>query len=591
MNNFLWESDYEIRFMEGHYKSGGIHLKRNWHGERCTFELINSTSESVRIKEVVLYQGHMPFSPDIEIYGEGYSKLSQYGGTIEDPKDFGKHSDRAHYKLPVRQGLFTVYNMLMFFPQQEETVLLGFASCRRYSGELRFSAKYFEIVLDFEGLELNPGEINPLEEFCFFTGNQVNQITALFAERIAANHPKIQWSEIPTGWCSWYFYGPRVTQEDIRSNLAAIKKKVPELKYIQIDEGYAQSEGDWLIPGKNFPDGVDKLCLEIKEMGFEPAMWVAPFMAEQNSRVVKEHPEWFVQDEDGTPLLSNKYSFGGWYHGPWYMLDGTHPGAQEYLRTVFRTMRREWQVKYFKMDANMWGAMPFGKRYDKNATRVDAYRAGMKAIREGAGEDSFLLGCNAPMWPSLGTVHGMRLSNDIHRSFSSFKNIAYQMISRNWQQGKLWINDPDCIVLENIEKEQLGPDGKMIKTNSNLTEDEFMFHIAAIFATGGMVLSGDNITVMQSRNAEQLKRLLPALGVAAAFDDRTFSIGRTQLGNKQFITVLNWEEAAKDISIPFNGVYRVVNYFTRQIVNEGCSKLVLKDFKAHSGNVFECIEV
>ena len=75
------------------------------------------------------------------------------------------------------------------------------------------------------------------------------------------------------------------------------------------------------------------------------------------------------------------------------MLDGTNPAARQYLTHVFKTMREEWGVKYFKLDANMWGALPFGQRFEKNRTCVEAYRIGMKAILEGAGSDSFLLGC------------------------------------------------------------------------------------------------------------------------------------------------------------------------------------------------------
>lgn len=62
------------------------------------------------------------------------------------------------------------------------------------------------------------------------------------------------------------------------------------------------------------------------------------------------------------------------------MLDGTHPEARSYLTHVFQVMREEWHVKYFKLDANMWGAMPFGFRYEKNKTCVEAYRMGMEAI-------------------------------------------------------------------------------------------------------------------------------------------------------------------------------------------------------------------
>ncbi len=42
----------------------------------------------------------------------------------------------------------------------------------------------------------------------------------------------------------------------------------------------------------------------------------------------REHPEWFMKDETGQPLRSDKVTFGGKRNGPWYALDGTHPGAR-----------------------------------------------------------------------------------------------------------------------------------------------------------------------------------------------------------------------------------------------------------------------
>lgn len=112
---------------------------------------------------------------------------------------------------------------------------------------------------------------------------------------------------------------------------------------------------------KTFDGGVGKLCLDIKNEGFEPAIWVAPFIAEEKSELFQHHPDWFVKDDDGKPLASNRVSFGGWRCAPWYMLDGTHPEARAYLTHVFKTMREQWGVKYFKLDANMWVALPFGK--------------------------------------------------------------------------------------------------------------------------------------------------------------------------------------------------------------------------------------
>ncbi|GFZ78978.1 hypothetical protein GCM10008018_25660 [Paenibacillus marchantiophytorum] len=229
------------------------------------------------------------------------------------------------------------------------------------------------------------------------------------------------------------------------------------------------------------------LCQSIKQKGFEPAIWVAPFIAEKESSLFKNHPDWFIKNERGNPLSSDVVSFGGWRCSPWYMLDGTHPGAQDYLTHVFKTMRDEWGCRYFKLDANMWGALHGGTYYQLNTTRVEAYREGMKAMLLGAGADSFLLGCNAPMWPSLGIVHGMRTTDDTLRSWGNFKKVANECFWRNWQHNKLWVNDPDCLLLENNDRhKQITPDGRLVKLKSVLTDDEFLFHATHILCSGGI---------------------------------------------------------------------------------------------------------
>jgi alpha-galactosidase len=108
-------------------------------------------------------------------------------------------------------------------------------------------------------------------------------------------------------------------------------------------------------------DGADVLK-EIRRRGFEPAIWVAPFIAQANSHVFQRHPDWFIKRADGTPLPSSEVTFGGWRFEPWYAVDGTHPETQKHLESLFRTMRREWGCTYFKLDANFWGAMQGGRR-------------------------------------------------------------------------------------------------------------------------------------------------------------------------------------------------------------------------------------
>src|SRR5262249_17404738 len=152
-----------------------------------------------------------------------------------------------------------------------------------------------------------------------------------------------------------------------------------------------------------------------------------------------------------------------------------------------------------------------GRFHDPNATRVEAYRRGMQAILRGAG-DSFILGCNHPIWPSAGLVHGSRSSNDIKRDWIRIKTTAQQNLLRNWQNGRLWRNDPDAVCLA-----------------GELPEHEFVCDATAIYATGGMVLSGDDLTAIPEPRLAMLRKLLPPTGVPAAFDDETLRVGRVTL--------------------------------------------------------------
>lgn len=504
-----------------------------------TYEAVNEGDKAVRLDEVVCRSGEMSYAAETPIYGEGHTKLSQYEGTVKDVRCITNHSDIEHYRYPSAPDMTTVYNMMLFQPKGRDAELWGFTSTNRFSGEIRFNTQRYEIVQRLYGIELAPGEKVKLESFCVIKGEK-NDCLAKFGRLIGENHPALPVKEEPMGWCSWYCFGSEVTRKDIESNMDYIVQNMPELKYIMIDDGYQDKMGDWLVDRPDF-GSLKELCLAIKEKGLEPAIWVAPFIAEKESRIFRQHPEYFVQDEDGTPLASDQCSYGGWRCGPWYMLDGTHPGAREYLKTVFSTMREEYQCRYFKLDANAWGEMPFGKRYDSNKTAVEAYRMSMAAILEAAGPDAFLLGCNAPMWASIGVVHGMRVSGDINRIWKTIQMVSKETLSRNWQNRVLWLNDPDCILLSQ---------SRLFGNNADLTEEEFDFMAAYIFASGGNILSGDDLPRLSPKRADLLRRLIKLQGGTAQFDGNDFSVGRTEYQGHRYITLLNAEDNAKEFDIP-----------------------------------------
>jgi alpha-galactosidase len=328
--------------------------------------------------------------------------------------------------------------------------------------------------------------------------------------------------------------------------------------------------GDWLDTGAAFGGDVQGVLAAIRKRGFEPAIWVAPFIAEQGSKLFREHPEWFVQDADGAPLRSDRVTFGGWRRGPWYAVDGTHPGAQAHLEHVFRTMRDQWGVTYFKLDANFWGAIHGGRFHDPRATRIEAYRRGMQSVRRGAG-GAFVLGCNHPMWGSLGLVHGSRSSNDIKRDWKRFTTIARQNLSRNWQNGRLWWNDPDAVVL-----------------TGDLGVEEYRFHATSIFASGGMILAGDDLTRMAPERLEMLRKLQPPTGRAARFDDVSLRVGTVELPDARAVCLLNWDDAPRTLSFRLAGPHRVRELWTGEDRGRHAGGAVEVGMPPRAGRVLVC---
>jgi alpha-galactosidase len=523
--------------------AGSIEVARTWDDGFCRSRAVHRGAEPVAVKEIVLFDVDSALPPSTQLYGEGFQMLSQTGGTLGSPLDYSQYTDARHYRLPASEGSRACYGLLALTPPAEATSVVAFTSCAKFAGRFDINGSRIRAVLETEGLELAPGGSWALEELMFASDRSRPQLLSDVARRLQTNHPPLRFPQPPSGWCSWYCFGPRVTAQQVLDNLDAIAGELPSLKYIQIDDGYQRAMGDWLETGAAFGGDVRRVLGEIRRRGFEPAIWVAPFVAEEQANVFQQHRDWFIKDQAGAPLRSDRVTFGGWRRGPWYALDGTHPGAQAHLEQLFQTMRREWGCTYFKLDANFWGAMHGGRFHDQRATRVEAYRRGMQAIARGAA-DAFLLGCNHPIWPSAGLVHGSRSSNDIKRSWDRIATTARQNLSRNWQNGRLWWNDPDAIVL------------------SDLTDAECQFHATAIYASGGLALSGDDLTTLTRQRAAMLKKLLPPTGVAAEFEDASLRVGTIRLPDRRMVCLFNWDDEPRRLSVTVEPDATIIDYWS-----------------------------
>ena len=291
----------------------------------------------------------------------------------------------------------------------------------------------------------------------------------------------------PLGWCSWYQYFGAVGPGDIRANLALAAAH--RLDLVQIDDGYQAAIGDWLATAPGWPGSMDVLAGEIHTAGLEAGIWTAPFLAGTSSRLLAQHPEWVVVHESGHPARAmHNEAWGGWA----YALDTTRPEVLDHIRTTFAAMRAQ-GFGYHKIDFCYAAALP-GRRADATQTRAEALRAGIHAVREGIGDDAFLLGCGCPLAQAVGIVDAMRVSADtapvwepaahwpgFAESAPAARNAIQASVLRAPLHRRLFVNDPDCL--------QLRP------TDTHLSREQRADVREAIATSGAFVVLSDDLSL------------------------------------------------------------------------------------------------
>jgi alpha-galactosidase len=296
--------------------------------------------------------------------------------------------------------------------------------------------------------------------------------------------------QIPPVWCSWYQYYASVTEADITRNLAVMDDLRLPFGVVQIDDGYQAAPGDWLVSSGRFAS-LPKLVRRICGTGRRAGIWIAPALIGRRSELLARHPEWAVQDaETGEPA-----SAGNVVGQECAALDFTNPGAAKYLGDVLSEMR-DWGVDYFKIDFAYAGACE-GLRHE-DVSGVAAYRHGLRLIRDAIGPTAVLLGCGAPILPSVGLVDAMRVGPDIaasyeppggHPSMPSQRNATRNVVARAWQHGRFWVNDPDCL---------------MARPGVERRED----WAETVRRFGGLRSSGDGLAELDDWGLETTRRLL-----------------------------------------------------------------------------------
>jgi alpha-galactosidase len=341
-------------------------------------------------------------------------------------------------------------------------------------------------------LPIKSGEEVVSERLMFEAGPDYHDQLLAYGDSVRRLHHARVSSETPIGWWSWTVYYGAINEGEVLTNgdWQAEHLKSLGYKYFQIDEGYQYARGEYATPNATqFPDGLRFVGHHLTGEGLTFGLWTAPFEVTSRTWIFEHHRDWLVHNAKGDPV-----PIGVVWHQKTdvlYALDTTHPGAQEYMRETYRTLAREWGVRFIKLDFMDTTAIE-GYHYRPDTTALEAQRIGLQVIRDAVGEEVILDKDGSPMLNPVGLVDTGRISADTGHSFERTKNAASGIAARFYMQRNFFVDDPDAF---NVTTSHLMEHANE-KSSISLGAAEASIALSAV--SGGMYEIGDDLPVLGS---------------------------------------------------------------------------------------------
>ena len=342
--------------------------------------------------------------------------------------------------------------------------------------------KELTIISDVKGIRIKAGEEVVLMDY-IFTYNYEEGL-ALFQKEFPRRNIKKYF-----GYTSWYNYYQNINEEIILRDLDAIDDR---FNLFQVDDGFETFVGDWFdIDPKKFPNGLKPIVDKIHSKGLTAGVWLAPFVAEKESKLFKEHYDWIKKDERGEPVVA-----GGNWSGQ-YSLDLENPEVIEYIKK-FLNYYMELGFDLFKLDFLYGSAIVVPEGYSRCQYQYKAYKL-LKDTLKG----KLILGCGANIVNSIGNFDYLRVGMDasldwddkmymrlFHRERPSTKATLQNTIFRSLFNDRFFGNDPDVFLLrdENIKM--------------NAEQKHALAMINSLFS--GVLMTSDNIANYDAKKQEEL---------------------------------------------------------------------------------------
>jgi alpha-galactosidase len=181
---------------------------------------------------------------------------------------------------------------------------------------------------------------------CFSSLREFSEIMQRKGIRIPKPNP----ASFQPIWCAWG-YGRNVTVKEIIRTLPMVKKM--GFKWVVIDDGYQQAEGDWHVNRKKFPGGdkqMQALVNKIHSYGLKAKIWYSPLIVSPYSKLFKKHPNIILLNKDESPR------FITWWNG--YYMSPAKKITISTTREDLNMFISEWGFDGVKLDGQDMNCVP-----------------------------------------------------------------------------------------------------------------------------------------------------------------------------------------------------------------------------------------
>jgi alpha-galactosidase len=455
-------------------------------------------------------------------------------------------------------------------------------------------------------LRVNSGDSLSSERLMFAVGPDYHAQLEQYGRVVGLLHKARVNAATPIGWWSWTAYYFGLNQGTAATNAYWLSENLKQMgyTYYQIDEGYQYARGEYTTADvKLFPLGIGYIADLVRHSGLTFGLWTAPFEVSERAWVFQNHKEWLLHNAAGQLIhigyvTDKKDSL--------YVLDTTNPGAQNYLRETYTTLRN-WGLRFIKMDF-MDDTAVEGSYYRPNTSALEAQRIGLKVIRDAVGESVVLDKDGSPMLNPVGIVDAGRISQDTGHSFDASRDAASGIAARYYMNRNYFIADPDAFTVST----QTVDDQSWHGGKHPLTLDEAKVSIALAAVSGGMFELGDDLPTLGS-SAERLALAkntdlidMARLGRASTpIDLMTYSPGDKQPSifllkenaRQAVLTIFNWTDGERTRAVNLAGMglkdpgkYQIVEAFGDPGCCGSSSDSITVVQKAHSVRVLKLID-